>query len=194
MVEIKRKDVRQALHAVNVASVERTQAAAQQAQKRRSERKAHKKEESIDFGQLGEIPRRVENSADVERWFKGAMALAYPDVQVAKFLVQEQVLCKSLLKQYEPEVVQRELIAAIMGWGDRASVRDGFHPASPTIALLWKMRQEVFGGGEGRKVGHRRESKQDQRERLMRQGEWNYEKKDDEPYVLGIYIPKEGDE
>lgn len=185
-----RRLTKKQLEDIVAKSKERTAERVAVVKKKRSERKSHTCAEESGaptFSGLGGIPERVPNSTDVERWFKEAMTDHFSDVYVASFLIKDQALCKKLLKEYGADVVQRGIAEAVATWGDRPTVRDGFHPAAPTIVLIWKIREEIFGGGDGRhKVNYDRKSFIEQeRQRKYDRGEWSEPEGEEEEDGIG---------
>lgn len=124
----------------------RTNAAKIAAAERREDRKA-----TIAFDNLappppGQTAKAVLNSDHVEVWFHDALLGKYgKDFIVARWTLVQKKLAKDLLAVYGGELVQRAIEFFVASWDAIVANSNGRLSGTPSINLLFAMRERIFG-------------------------------------------------
>ena len=92
-------------------------------------------------------PERVHpvKASSVEQWFKEELKELYgADFIVPKWTVKQNTLAKRLLTDYGSDLTEAAVRQFCKGWRDLVKGSRGRISGSPTISLLWSMRERVF--------------------------------------------------
>ena len=105
--------------------------------------------------------RRKTNSTHVEAWFReGLFDLYGKRFVVPQWTIKQKKLAKSLLEIYGEALVNEAVAHFCKTWDNVVGNSNGRLSGSPTINLLWGMRERVFGDvqNKGRKIESRKNS------------------------------------
>lgn len=84
-------------------------------------------------------------ASSVERWFKEELLELFgPDFIVPKWTVKQNALAKRLLSDYGSELTEAAVRQFCKGWRDLVKGSRGRISGSPTISLLWSMRERIY--------------------------------------------------
>jgi hypothetical protein len=91
-----------------------------------------------------EVVKQVKASS-VERWFKEELSELFgADFIVPKWTVKQNTLAKRLLTDYGSDLTEAAVRQFCKGWRDLVKGSRGRISGSPTISLLWSMRERIY--------------------------------------------------
>jgi hypothetical protein len=124
----------------------RTHAAKVAAEKRRGARKSLPSFDNLAPPSPGQTSKAVLNSDHVQDWFHDALLGKYgKDFIVSGWTVAKKKLAKDLLAVYGGELVHRAIEFFVASWDAIVANSNGNLSGTPSINLLFAMRERIFG-------------------------------------------------